>query len=166
MSFFAVVFSVNFIFFQFVGAQDNDFQKQIDDQVWRPFIKSFNARDDEGFKAVHSKEVTRVEQDGNHVLGYDQYFQKVPDSVKARWGKWKRNIELRFIQRMAGNDRAFDVGYYKTTNTNASTGVSRSNYGKFQVLMRKENGIWKILMDADANEGTTEVIFQTGKPME
>ena len=166
MNRFTIMFFMNFISFQFVTAQTNDLQKQIDDQVWKPFVRSFNNRDDEVFKAVHSKDLTRVEQDDNNVLGYDQYFQKVPDSVKAKWGNWKRNIELRFIQRLAGNDRAFEVGYYKTTSTQASTGKSRTNYGKFHVLMRKENGTWKILMDADANEGTTEVIFQTGQPLE
>jgi hypothetical protein len=39
-------------------------------------------------------------------------------------------------------------------------------YGKFHVLPRKENGAWKILMDADDGENTNENIFLTGKPME
>ena len=90
----------------------------------------------------------------------------MPDSIKATWGKWKKNIELRFIQHIADNGNAFEVGYYKTTSTDTATGEARTGYGKFHVLLRKENNIWKILMDEDANENTTEAVFQTGKPME
>jgi ketosteroid isomerase-like protein len=146
--------------------QGDSLQRQINEQVWKPFISAFNADNDEGFQAVHSREVTRIEQDNARILTFDQYFRKIPDSVKASWGAWKRNLELRFIQRIAGNGRAFEVGYYKTTSTNSKTGESRTGYGKFHVLLRKENGIWKILMDADAHEMTDEVAFLTGKPME
>ena len=156
---------VLFLYF-FSYAQADSLQKQIDEQVWKPFIKSFGSDDNEGFKSVHSRDITRVIQDNNQVLGYDQYFQKVPDSVRAKWGTWKKSIELRFIQRIAGNARAFEVGYYKTTSTNTSTGEARTGYGKFHVLLRKENGSWKILMDADAHEKTDESVFMTGRPME
>ena len=97
---------------------------------------------------------------------YDEYFKNEPDSIRKIWSAWKKNIELRFIQRIASNGKAFEVGYYKTTSTNISTGISRSGYGKFHVLLRKENGIWKILMDADSHENTNEAVFMTGKPME
>jgi ketosteroid isomerase-like protein len=150
----------------FSFGQAESLQKQINEQVWKQFIKAFNNRDDEGFKAVHSKEVIRVSQDDNQVIGYEEYFKPVPDSVKAKWGQWKRDIQLRFIQRIASGDKAFEVGYYKSTSTNTSTGQSRTGYGKFHVLLRKENGIWKILMDADAHEKTDEAIFLSGKPME
>ena len=152
--------------FQFTSAQSDSLQKQINEQVWKPFISSFNSGDDEGFKAVHSKDVIRVSLDSKQIFGYDQYFKKIPDSIKATWGKWKKNIELRFIQRIAANGKAFEVGYYKTTSTDTATGKTRTGYGKFHVLLRKENNIWKILMDEDANENTTEAVFQTGKPME
>lgn len=143
-----------------------NFQNEINEQVWKPFIKSFNSDDDEGFKAVHSKDIMRVIQDNNTILGYEEYFKKQPDSVKTKWAVWKRNIELRFIQRIADSDKAFEVGFYKTTSTNTSTGETRTGYGKFHVLLRKENGTWKILMDADANENTNEAIFLTGKSIE
>ena len=146
-------------------AQADSLQQQINQQVWEPFIKAFNNNDEEGFKSVHSKDVVRVVQDDKQIWGYDQYFKKIPDSVKSKWGNWKKNIELRFIQRIAGNDKAFEVGFYKTASTNIATGEKRTGYGKFHVLLRKENGTWKILMDADASEKTDEAVFLTGKPM-
>jgi ketosteroid isomerase-like protein len=147
-------------------SQPDSLQKEINEQVWKPFIHAFNNNDDQAFSAVHSKEVIRVIQDNNQVMGYNQYFKKIPDSIKAKWSAWKKNIELRFIQRIASNDKAFEVGFYKTTSTNTQTGEKRTGYGKFHVLLRKENGAWKILMDADAHEKTDETIFLTGKLME
>jgi ketosteroid isomerase-like protein len=147
-------------------SQSDSLQKEINEQVWKPFIKAFNSNDNEAFSAVHSKDVIRVIQDDNRLMGYNEYFKKTPDSIKAKWGDWKKNIELRFLQRIASADKAFEVGYYKTSGTNAITGEKRTGYGKFHVLLRKENGIWKILMDADAHENTNEAVFITARPME
>jgi len=152
--------------FQQITAQQNEMTKQINEQVWKPFIRSFNTGDDEGFKAVHSKEIIRVLQDDKDIFGYDRYFLRQPDTIKAKWGNWKKNIELRFIQRIAANDKAFEVGYYKTTNTNLQTGEVRKSIGKFHVLMRKEEGVWKILMDADTSEGANEDLFNNADPLD
>jgi ketosteroid isomerase-like protein len=147
-------------------SQSDSLQEQINDQVWKPFIKAINSGDNEGLSAVHSKDVARVIQDDNRIIGYGEYFKKIPDSIKAKWKDWKSQIELRFLQRIAAYDKAFETGYYKTTSTNTATGEKRTSYGKFHVLLRKENGVWKILMDADANEKTDEAVFMTAKPME
>lgn len=139
--------------------------KEINQQVWLPFIESFSNGNDEGFSAVHSKEIIRVLQDSKQIWGYDQYFKKQPDSIKAKYAVWKKNIELRFLQRIDGNDKAFEIGYYKTSSKNTVTGESRISYGKFHVLLRKENGVWKILMDADAHENVNEKIFAGAEAM-
>ena len=150
----------------FSFSQSDSLQKEINEQVWKPFIKAVISDDNDAFSAVHSKEITRVIQDDNQILGYNEYFKKIPDSIKAKWKDWKRDIELRFLQRIASADKAFEVGFYKTSSTNAVTGEKRTGYGKFHVLLRKENGAWKILMDADANEKTDEVVFLKAMPME
>lgn len=159
------ILAISFVLQQ-ATAQQNEITKEINEQVWKPFIRSFNAGDGEGFKAVHSKEVIRVLQDSKDIFGYDRYFQRQPDSIKSKWGNWKKNIELRFIQRISGNDKAFEVGYYKTTSTNLQTGEIRKSIGKFHVLMRKENGVWKILMDADTSEGASEELFNKADLLE
>jgi len=163
-----IFFCLGFIMLpaHFLFAQADSLQQQINEQVWKPFIKAFSTDNNELFSSVHSKEVMRVTQDDNRIIGYEEYFHPVPDSIKAKWGKWKKQIELRFIQRIAANGKAFEAGYYKTTSTNEDDGKKRVSYGKFHVLLRRENGIWKILMDADAHEKTNESIFLTGKPME
>ena len=148
-----------------VAGQQKKTIQEINDQVWIPFIKSFGSGDDETFRSVHSKDIIRVMQDDNEIIGYDKYFKKVPDSIKAKWSEWKKSIELRFTQRIAGDDKAFEVGYYKSTSTNVKTGEQRTGIGRFHVLLRKENGVWKILLDADTAEGASEENFSMAKPM-
>ncbi|HMJ48783.1 MAG TPA: hypothetical protein VK498_15735 [Ferruginibacter sp.] len=147
-------------------AQADSLQKQINEQVWKVFINSFNNSDNTGLSSVHSRELSRVSIDNNQIIGYGEYFKPLPDSVNVMRSRWKSNIELRFLQRIASNGRAFETGYYKTTSTNSTSGQSRTGYGKFVVLLRKENGVWKILMDADAHEKTNAEIFMSAKPME
>jgi hypothetical protein len=147
-------------------SQRDSLQRQINEQVWKPFIQAFNSINTDGFMAVHSKLMTRVIQDGNDIYGYEKYYQqnKLNDD-RTKQANRKRSIELRFIQRIAANGRAFEVGYYKSTNF-LPDGKSQSGYGKFHVLLSKENGVWKILMDADASEKTDEALFLTGQPIQ
>ena len=147
-------------------AQADSLQKEINEQVWKPFIKSFTEMNTDAFMAVHSKDMSRVNQDGKSIYGYEKYFQENKNwNERSKKEGRKHSIELRFTQRIAGNDRGFEVGYYKTTSIQPG-GESRSFYGKFHVLLRKENGKWKILMDADANEKTDESVFRSAQPLE
>ena len=162
----AIIFILFCFLFVSVQAQKDSLQKEINEQVWKPFIKAFTEADTDAFMAVHSKEVTRVIQDGKMLQNYEEYYRSNKrGDERAKQSNRKRNIELRFIQRIAGSGRGFEVGYYKTTSI-ASDGKSQSFYGKFHVLLRKENGIWKILMDADAQEKTDEAIFSAASALE
>jgi ketosteroid isomerase-like protein len=146
-------------------AQSDSLQQQINEQVWKPFIKAFNSNDDNGFSEVHSRDVIRVEQDARRIMGFEEYFNPISDAQKIKRDEWNKKIELRFIQRIASNGKAFEVGYYKTTMENKLTKQKQVGYGKFHVLLRKESGLWKIVMDADAHEKTNEEIFLTGQPI-
>jgi hypothetical protein len=44
--------------------------------------------------------------------------------------------------------------------------ANRVYYGRFYVLLWKENGIWKIVLDADTHTGATEQSFNAAAPME
>lgn len=148
-----------------ISAQSVKLQQEIDEQVWIPFMHSFGTDNNQLFQSVHSKEVVRVVQDQNEIFGYDRYFKKVPDSIKTLWSQWEKKIELRFIQRIASEDKAFEVGYYRTTSHNTKTGQSRKSIGKFHVLLRKENGVWKIYLDADTSNGVTEEDFENAETL-
>jgi ketosteroid isomerase-like protein len=128
-------------------------QQEINDQVWKPFIQSFNDNDTKGFMAVHSKEVVRSSRDGKSVLNWDEYYKQMErGDQRAKSSGAKRQLELRFTERISGKDQAVEVGVYKTTNINPD-GIARSFYGRFHAVLRKENGVWKILVDTDSSEG-------------
>jgi len=51
--------------------------KEINEQVWKPFIAHLTSGNQEGFRNVHSKRVTRVEIDRKAVLDYEKYFPPI-----------------------------------------------------------------------------------------
>jgi len=132
-------------------------QKEINEQVWKPFIKAFTENNAELFMSVHSKDLVRSPRDSKKVLNWDQYNQQTAKQSGTH------NIELRFTERINNDNQAIDVGVYKTSYPNHPP-----YYGRFHVVLRKENGIWKILVDTDSNEGGTigEKQFLAAKPME
>lgn len=151
-----------------VTGYSQDAQKQINDQVWKPFITAFNNYDTKGFMAVHSRDLVRAPRDSKTVLNFEQYNKQYEEGDKrSAEQKTKRTIELRFLERIANDKQAFEVGIYKTSVINAQ-GESRSFYGKFHVVLRKENGTWKILVDSDSSEEGTisEKDFEAARPLE
>jgi ketosteroid isomerase-like protein len=146
-------------------------EKEINEQVWKPFVKSLMERDVNTFISLHSKDLVRAERNGKKVMNYDQYKESMAgwsdrkESNKAN--NVKHTFELRFLERMSNETQAFEVGYFKNETTTA-TGEKRAGYGQFHVALRKENGVWKILVDSDSNNGRTitEEMFQAAKPME
>ena len=142
-------------------------QHQINEQVWRPFIKAYNEKDTYAFLAVHSKDVIRSPRDANKVMNFTEYaseLRAINADLKAKG--ITPNLELRFTERIASNDQAIEVGIYKGTITGPD-GKSMSFYGRFHVALRKEAGVWKILVDTDYSENNTigQTQFEAAKPM-
>ena len=143
-------------------------QQEINNQVWKPFIKTFNERDTKGFMAVHSKDVVRSSRDSKTILNYEEYYKEQEQGDKrGLTSGTKRDLELRFTERIANNNQAIEVGIYKTSVIR-SNGATQSHYGKFHVVLRKENGTWKILVDTDSSENNsiTEKDFLAAQAME
>jgi len=155
-----------------ISAKAQTDQTEINEQVWKPFTKAIMSQDVESFIDVHSKDVVRAERNSKKVLSYEQY----KNEMLASWPKWKaRNtrdnvkytFELRFLERISNGTQAFEVGYFKNEDAKPN-GEKLAYYGKFQVALRKENGIWKILVDSDSNqeEIITEKDFLAANPLE
>lgn len=143
-------------------------QKEINDQVWKPFIKGFTEGDTDLFMNVHSKDLVRSSRDSKQVINWDAYYKQTKDGNERRkTSKTRLEIELRFTERINNDDQAIDVGIYKTSWW-AADGKSGAGYGRFHVIHRKENGTWKILVDMDSSEGRTigETQFLAANPME
>lgn len=160
-----LVLAVNRLFSQ-------DCQSEINAHVWKPFTKAIMEQDVSSFASLHSKDMVRIERNSKKIFGLDQYRK----NMEAGWPGWKESLaknqirysfELRFLERICQDNYAYEVGYFKNESVNPS-GEKRIGYGKFHVTLRKENGVWKILVDSDSNQGgsITEEMFLAAKPME
>ncbi|MEJ0031826.1 MAG: hypothetical protein WDO15_16270 [Bacteroidota bacterium] len=102
-------------------------QKEINEQVWNPFIKGFTENNAELFMSVHSKDLIRSPRDAKKVYNWDEYNQQTKKQTGGH------SIELRFTERINSDNQAIDVGVYKTSYPNHPP-----YYGRFHVILRKE----------------------------
>jgi hypothetical protein len=138
--------------------------KEINEQVWKPFITHFTSGNKEGFSSVHSKRITRVEIDRGIVLDYEKYFPPADLNTLPVKRNSNRLFELRFDKRISNGTKAWESGYYKGTVMQEGK-EPRSYYGRFFVVLEKENGNWKILVDADTGKDANEANFNKAFPL-
>ncbi len=147
-------------------------QADINEHVWKPFTRAIMTQDVNGFTSLHSSDLVRAEINRKKVMGLDEYKK----GMESGWPGWKESIqknktqytfELRFTDRISNGTLAYEIGYFKNETINAS-GEKRESFGKFHVVLRKEAGTWKILVDSDSNEGgaISAEMFQAAKAME
>ena len=157
-----------FLFVLSINGFSQNFKQEINEQVWKPFITSFNNYDANGFLAIHAKDVIRSPLDAKMILTYDEYLNNQLDGNKRSQESGNtRALDLRFTERIANAATAIDIGVFKVT-VNRKDGNTQSFYGRFHVVLRKENGVWKILVDMDSSEGNSidETDFIAASPME
>src|SRR6187431_610703 len=79
-----------------------DYSKEINEQVWKPFVETFNNFKSDQFLALHSKDVIRSSRDSKQLLNWDDYLkqQRYWDQQSKEKGS-KRTLELRFTERIA-----------------------------------------------------------------
>lgn len=144
-------------------------QQEINEQVWKPFLKASSEFDGETFMSVQSRDLVQASLGSKRVLNYEQYEASiVPSFARIRGeGKVKRTTEMRFTERIASDRFAYERGYFKSTTLRAN-GEIRIGYSEFYMVLRKESGVWKIFVDSDSqlNGTITEEMFLAAKPLE
>ena len=127
---------------------DSLISRQIDAQVWYPFISSFGAYDGEAFNALHAADVLRGGPWGLQ-QGDDYLKGNLESSVRNKQSGNTRQISFTFEYRVQSPEVAYEVGYYRLRSVRQ--GEERTSYGQFHVVIRKINGTWKIAQDWDAS---------------
>ncbi len=157
MKVFSFIFLFTALFIK--GYCQENYQKQIDETVWKPFAKYFENYETHKFMTLHDTAIIRVNIDRNRIFNYSTYYKinLKTDSVQKA-NNTKRAIEFKFTRRIANNINAFEEGYYKSTVIK-SDGKQQKFYGKFWVTLKKENAVWKLTMDADTSERITEEVY-------
>ena len=130
------------------GQLDSTMRIEIDTQVWYPFIKAYNSFDAEAYNKIHTADVLRGSPWG--LSEGETYRQRnLERFAKSKEAGVSRKISFTFEHRVHQKNIAYEVGYYRVLSQ--SNGESRTAYGQFHVVLRKENGSWKIAQDWDAN---------------
>lgn len=141
---------------------------EINTHVWKPFIEAFNGYESDRFLSLHSQDLVRSARDGKQVLTWAQYLGETRQGqARDKERGNKRTLELRFTERLSNGQQAIDVGIYKTVYV-LTNGTTEAYYGRFHVVLRKENNRWKILVDTDSSENGTigERDFLAAQPLE
>lgn len=138
----------------FAFTQEQDL-KDINKQVWKHFYTAFSELNYEDMAKIHSKDLWRVTGNSKRIRNYDDYISNYKRNFERTKKEGMTNhIALRFFERIVSGDRASERGVYELT-VNKGKKDEQRYYGQFHVLHQKENGVWKILMDYDSNEGNT-----------
>jgi ketosteroid isomerase-like protein len=155
-----------------IGGHAQNDQSDINEQVWKPFTQAIMTQDVNRFIALHSSDLVRAVINNQKLMGWNEYRMEMEKS----WPGWKESIrknkstytfELRFTERISNGNVAYEVGYFRNQLITA-TGETQESFGRFHVVLRKEAGAWKILVDSDSNEGgtITAEMFMTAKSLE
>lgn len=124
-----------------------DFSKEIDEQLWKSFVKSYNARDGKNHIKIHTEDVLRITKNG--IKKGQAYQDQILESY-GRKGQLKREIEFKHEHRIHAPNIAYEVGYFKVTIFRLDKAIEY--YGRFSVVLEKEDGRWKIAQDWDVDE--------------
>jgi ketosteroid isomerase-like protein len=141
-----------------------DLLKEINRDIWLPFMEAYATNNAEKYLALHAKDFIRGIGDQNIVTdlqGYGEGSKQMFKNAKESGAKFK--IDFRFLKRIANAQSAYEIGIYQFTAINPK-GEVQNYYGKFHVVSRKENNVWKILVDYDSSENATinEDTFKQG----
>lgn len=124
-----------------------DFSKEINKQLWEAFVEAYNDRDAEDYLALHTQDIVRITQGGiRQGLEYRSGIRKNFDRKDLP----KREIEFKFEHRIHDREIAYEVGYFKVTYFR--DGKEEDYYGRFSVVLKKEDETWKIAQDWDVDQ--------------
>lgn len=133
--------------FTFSLAQDAEtVQKEINQNLWKPFKAAFETIDGPALNALYGKQVLRITPNG---IDTKNKFKE--DNLKRfeKNRKTKTNIQLDFWfdSRHTNFDTSYEVGFYRMKLKNLDN--VNTIYGQFHIVLKKEDGVWKITQDWD-----------------
>lgn len=123
-------------------------EKEVNDQVWKPFKLAYESRDSQAFNELHTEDVLRISQWGGIKVG-----KAYKDGVKQSYQKnsqRKKTIDFWFEQRIYSETFGYEVGYYRVISEEPGKKPVIS-HAQFHVVLKKQRGTWKIAQDWDSS---------------
>jgi len=133
-------------------SQNNAHAKDINEQVWANFTKAFETLDHDLFASLHVEDFIRVSGDSKKIKSKSEYIS----GYVSRWQDKRlvQSISFRFLERISNGSIASERGIYNVTLFPGKENEA-NYYGKFHVILAKENEKWMILVDYDSSENST-----------
>ena len=142
-------------------------EAEVNEQVWKPFKKAFEARDGKQFNALHTDDVMRISTWSGIKVG-KEYKDAIEQSYQKEDGR-KRTIDFWLEHRFYRENAGYEVGYYRII-TEEEGKAPRAHYARFHIVLKKVNGSWKIAQDWDVSningQEVTEEDFAKGTPLD
>ncbi len=128
--------------------QSSVVQKEIDETLWKPFQKAFEALDGDALNNLYAKEVLRVTPAG---IDTENAFKLA--NVERFKNNQAEGIEIQLDfwldSRHTNEHTSYEVGFYRI-RFKTKTGVNTA-YGQFHIVLKKIEGAWKITQDWDTD---------------
>ncbi len=123
-------------------------QKEIDQNIWKPFKAAFESLDAEKLNSLYAEEVLRVTPNG---IDTKNNFKKANIKRLTDHEKNKTDLQLDFWfdSRHTNETTSYEVGFYRMNLSN--TDRVTSLYGQFHIVLKKSSGRWKIIQDWDTD---------------
>jgi hypothetical protein len=160
---------VTFLFVSFNVLSQGSRSVKVDEQivasvkkdVWVPFMESYRELNTKKLVSVHSPNITRISVDSNKIESGEDYLKSL-DKLFQQIKQMNIDIDITFsiISSATSKDKVYQTGYY-VFSTKAKDGKSFQprGYSSFNVVLTKENGTWKISLDADKRAKITHEEF-------
>ena len=146
----SVLVLVLFLYGMVAQAGDEEtWQKEIDEQVWKVFIEAYESADIDAYNALYTEDVLRVTPAGIDTEGRfkeenKQHFKnrKADNAVST--------LDFWFEHRQTNHDTSYEVGFFDISYTHDS-GEEDHFLGQFHIVLKKIDGVWKITQDWDSD---------------
>ncbi|MDF2178807.1 nuclear transport factor 2 family protein [Aliiglaciecola sp. CAU 1673] len=135
------------LFSAFTSAAPSSVEQEINNQVWKPFKAAYEAGDAEKFNDLHTQDVLRSWP--GKILQGDEYLE-TNRRIFANPNKPKVNIDFFFESRTQSEDVAYEVGFYRTLFQRPNQ-EDKVRFGQFHVVLKKQDGKWRISQDRDTD---------------
>ncbi|WP_431167402.1 nuclear transport factor 2 family protein [Tenacibaculum halocynthiae] len=121
--------------------------REVNQELWKPFKKHFEAKNWKEFNKLHTDDVLRVNSYG---IRMGKEYKNTVKSSYQKTSTRKRQIDFSFEQRVYKKNIGYEVGYYriKYTEKNKEPFIT---YGRFHVVINKLKNKWLISQDWDTD---------------
>ncbi|MGX1930028.1 hypothetical protein [Flagellimonas sp. 2504JD4-2] len=163
------LFCVTISFGQKKNVVSDEIIEAIKNDVWIPFMESYDELDPNKLKSVHSQEIVRITIDQNVIRSGESYLEHFANFLvnsKKQGNKVAISFAILSTAVDESEELAYQTGYYRFSSQgkNDEEMVVRG-YGYFNVGLKEEEGVWKIWIDSDQKSDISDSDFSKSKTL-